>query len=262
MGGANTRDRKGSQSLPASVQTSSNLSKSTISFDPSQDPDESSIYYHPVYFTFNDDKPKQVACRALYDYNAMRNDELSFCKDAVITNVEKHEGGWWRGDYGRRKKRWFPANYVQEIDVNDPSAEERQLGNLQQGAIDIGGCMVEAHGTPVNDMYMLRIYPKSAGPDAIGRPAIEVGAATMDDMLEWRQAIEDVRNKAESQEQELLKLRELMKSRERTKKIAREISEMVIYCWPVPFQIESKWVGSRGGVRGLPKWQWSCWRSF
>ena len=170
----------------------------------------------------------------------MRNDELSFCKDAVIANVEKHEGGWWCGDYGRRKKRWFPANYVEEIDVNDPTSEERQLGNLQQGAIDVAGCMAETHNIPGNNMYMLRIYPKSSEGDAIGRPAVEVAAESLEEILEWQRAIEDVRNKAESQEQELLKAKEITKQRERSKKIASEISDLVVYCWPVTFVIESK----------------------
>ena len=93
-----------------------------------------------MYFTFNDDKQKPVAVRALYDYTQRRADELSFGKGAIITNVEKHEGGWWRGDYGRKKKKWFPANYVEEIDTADPQIEaEKQLGNLQQGAIDVAG---------------------------------------------------------------------------------------------------------------------------
>ena len=93
-----------------------------------------------MYFTFDDDKQKPVAVRALYEYNQLRADELSFCKGAIITNVEKHEGGWWRGDYGHKKKKWFPANYVEEIDTADPQIEaEKQLGNLQQGAIDVAG---------------------------------------------------------------------------------------------------------------------------
>ena len=32
--------------------------------------------------------------RALYDYNARRDDELSFCRNAVIFNVQKQDGGW------------------------------------------------------------------------------------------------------------------------------------------------------------------------
>lgn len=60
---------------------------------------------------------EQVTVKALYDYRARLDDELSFCKQAIITNVDKPDGGWWRGDYGGKKHHWFPANYVQEIEV-------------------------------------------------------------------------------------------------------------------------------------------------
>ena len=115
------------------------LYSSPVSSSLSQDPDDNSVYYHPVYFTFETEKQAPCVVRALYDYTARRADELTFSKDAIITNVDKHEGGWWRGDYGRKKKKWFPANYVEEVDTTDSSAEDKQLGNLQQGVIDIGG---------------------------------------------------------------------------------------------------------------------------
>ncbi|NWU16839.1 PLCG1 phosphodiesterase, partial [Cephalopterus ornatus] len=57
----------------------------------------------------------QCTVKALYDYKAQREDELSFCKQAIIHNVDKQDGGWWRGDYGGKKQLWFPANYVEEI---------------------------------------------------------------------------------------------------------------------------------------------------
>ncbi|MEE6528309.1 hypothetical protein FKM82_030462 [Ascaphus truei] len=53
--------------------------------------------------------------KAVYDYKAQREDELSFCKQAIIHNVDKQDGGWWRGDYGGKKQLWFPANYVEEM---------------------------------------------------------------------------------------------------------------------------------------------------
>ena len=31
---------------------------------------------------------------------------MSFIKDAIIIDVEKHDGGWWRGNYGRKKRKW------------------------------------------------------------------------------------------------------------------------------------------------------------
>lgn len=63
--------------------------------------------------------------KALYDYRASQTDELSFCKHAIITNVQKDTGtpGWWKGDYGGKKSHWFPSNYVAECDPQDNSDE-------------------------------------------------------------------------------------------------------------------------------------------
>lgn len=36
----------------------------------------------------------QCAVKALFDYKAQREDELTFTKNAIIQNVEKQEGGW------------------------------------------------------------------------------------------------------------------------------------------------------------------------
>ena len=36
----------------------------------------------------------QVRVRALYEYLAQREDELSFCRHAVINNVVKEDVGW------------------------------------------------------------------------------------------------------------------------------------------------------------------------
>lgn len=36
----------------------------------------------------------QCTVKALYDYKAQREDELSFCKQAIIHNVDKQDGGW------------------------------------------------------------------------------------------------------------------------------------------------------------------------
>lgn len=58
-----------------------------------------------------------MTVKALYDYRARQEDELSFCKHAIITNVDKPDEGWWRGDYGGNRQHWFPSNYVEEIVV-------------------------------------------------------------------------------------------------------------------------------------------------
>lgn len=38
---------------------------------------------------------RQIKVRALYDYVAQRDDELTFCKHTYITNVQKQDGGWY-----------------------------------------------------------------------------------------------------------------------------------------------------------------------
>lgn len=58
----------------------------------------------------------KITVKALYDYQAHQDDELSFCKHAIITNVNKQDCGWWKGDYGGKKQHWFPCNYVEEIE--------------------------------------------------------------------------------------------------------------------------------------------------
>lgn len=65
---------------------------------------------------------KKLYVRALYDYKANKEDELSFRKNSIISNVTKEDVGWWKGDYGGKKQHWFPVNYVESIDGS--SAEE------------------------------------------------------------------------------------------------------------------------------------------
>lgn len=154
------------------------------------------MYHSAVYFTLNEEQVKTVSVRALYDYNAMMSDELSFCRGAVITNVEILEGGWWCGDYGKFTRGWFPANHVEEIKTEEiEEQEEKQLGNLQQGAINIVGCMTDLSQLP-GKMYLLKIFPgASAG---IGQPGLEVASESMEDLSQWKDAIDAASNKATS----------------------------------------------------------------
>ncbi|KAL1434701.1 hypothetical protein MTO96_011403 [Rhipicephalus appendiculatus] len=53
-------------------------------------------------------------CRALYDYQATMDDELSLCSGDVVTVHSRAEDGWWHGE---KDGHWgvFPASYVQEL---------------------------------------------------------------------------------------------------------------------------------------------------
>uniref|UniRef100_A0A6Q2WRI6 Phosphoinositide phospholipase C n=1 Tax=Esox lucius TaxID=8010 RepID=A0A6Q2WRI6_ESOLU len=78
--------------------------------------DSASLYDIKMYVEPNEIEPSlpKSTIKALYDYRAMRPDELSFCKGALIHNVSKESDGWWKGDYGGKVQQFFPANYVEE----------------------------------------------------------------------------------------------------------------------------------------------------
>jgi len=59
---------------------------------------------------------------ALYNYTAMNDDELTFSKGQIITNVQKDEADWWKGDLLQGAlgtavvaSGLFPSNYVQAM---------------------------------------------------------------------------------------------------------------------------------------------------
>ncbi|KAG5281094.1 hypothetical protein AALO_G00067370 [Alosa alosa] len=60
--------------------------------------------------------PEQQLCvRALYDYEAEDESELSFAPGDIISDVETVDKGWWRGFSKDGRQGLFPANYVETI---------------------------------------------------------------------------------------------------------------------------------------------------
>ncbi|XP_067084227.1 drebrin-like b isoform X3 [Osmerus mordax] len=56
---------------------------------------------------------REVSARALYDYQAADDTEISFDPDDVITGIEMIDEGWWRGYGPNGHYGMFPANYVE-----------------------------------------------------------------------------------------------------------------------------------------------------
>uniref|UniRef100_A0A8C8LQN7 Drebrin-like b n=1 Tax=Oncorhynchus tshawytscha TaxID=74940 RepID=A0A8C8LQN7_ONCTS len=56
-----------------------------------------------------------VCARALYDYQAADDTEISFDPDDIITGIEMIDEGWWRGYSPDGHFGMFPANYVEVI---------------------------------------------------------------------------------------------------------------------------------------------------
>ncbi|XP_074526747.1 drebrin-like b isoform X3 [Halichoeres trimaculatus] len=56
-----------------------------------------------------------ICARALYDYQAADDTEISFDPDEIITGIEMIDEGWWRGYGPDGNFGMFPANYVELI---------------------------------------------------------------------------------------------------------------------------------------------------
>ncbi|NXD16405.1 PLCG1 phosphodiesterase, partial [Nothocercus nigrocapillus] len=174
----------------------------------------------------------QCTVKALYDYKAQREDELSFCKQAIIHNVDKQDGGWWRGDYGGKKQLWFPANYVEEIvnaqaqEQDEASSENSPLGNFLKGFIDVPSChVVISKDGRSSKPFVFTIHSQQMSHAA---QSLDVAADTQEELSEWVAKIREATQNADARMQE-------GKIMERRKKIALELSELVVYCRPVPF---------------------------
>ncbi|XP_069070346.1 drebrin-like protein isoform X4 [Pleurodeles waltl] len=59
---------------------------------------------------------KGLCARALYDYQAADDTEISFDPDNIITDIEMIDDGWWRGYGPNGHFGMFPANYVELIE--------------------------------------------------------------------------------------------------------------------------------------------------
>ncbi|XP_017678049.1 PREDICTED: 1-phosphatidylinositol 4,5-bisphosphate phosphodiesterase gamma-1 [Lepidothrix coronata] len=201
------------------------------------EPDYGALYEgrHPGFYVEANPMPTfKCAVKALFDYKAQREDELTFTKNAIIQNVEKQEGGWWRGDYGGKKQLWFPSNYVEEITSPSSLEPEREqldenspLGDLLGGVLDVPSCQIAIRPEGKNN----RLFVFSISMSSVSRLSLDVAADTHEDLLDWVKKIREAAQTADARLSE-------GKMMERRKKIALELSELVVYCRPVPFDEE------------------------
>ena len=65
----------------------------------------------PQYLYFDPENEGMIA-RALYDYQAADDTEITFDPGDIITHIDEIHGGWWRGLGPDGTYGFFPANYV------------------------------------------------------------------------------------------------------------------------------------------------------
>ncbi|KAI1900812.1 hypothetical protein AGOR_G00053720 [Albula goreensis] len=66
-------------------------------------------------YVAEDNADRGICARALYDYQAADDTEISFDPDEIITGIEMIDEGWWRGYSPDGSFGMFPANYVELI---------------------------------------------------------------------------------------------------------------------------------------------------
>ncbi|KAI1297248.1 1-phosphatidylinositol 4,5-bisphosphate phosphodiesterase gamma-1 [Halotydeus destructor] len=178
-----------------------------------------------------DTKTMSLSVKALYDYSAQRDDELTFSKNAIINDVNKPFANWWKGDHGVRKQCWFPANHVQEIAFHDEdyigdnvSGDAKPLGVMQKGSINIVNCsIITNQPCPVRGKeHLFRIKPLNQKP-------VDLAAPSKEEMDDWVDKIRDTSQSASKMIEQRNKL-------EKDIKIARELWNLIIYCRAVDFQ--------------------------
>ncbi|XP_028813861.1 1-phosphatidylinositol 4,5-bisphosphate phosphodiesterase gamma-2 isoform X2 [Denticeps clupeoides] len=196
----------------------------------SQGKDCGCIYDMKMYVEPSDIEPalSQSTVKALYDYRAMRPDELTFCKGALIHNVCKDAGGWWKGDYAGNLQLFFPANYVEEVTNNsktetiDPAMEDNPLGDLCMGVVDISTCnVVRSSKNGKSHVLTLTMEGESC-------QQFEFATETVEELFEWYQVAWAISLQNINEEFKIKQQRE----KETKDEVAMEMSELVVYCQP------------------------------
>ncbi|KAG8562823.1 hypothetical protein GDO81_015829 [Engystomops pustulosus] len=168
----------------------------------------------------------QGTVRALYNYTATRSDELSFRTGALIHNVLKVSDGWWKGDYGDKLQHYFPSNYVEDITMNDEGftnqiTEDSPLGAMCRGILDLGKFEIkkQVQGKH-NKLFVFTLEPKDQKD-----PSVDFAAEKVEELFEWYQNINTIVDEKVAKEF-------FIKTFEKNQAIAREMSDLVIYCKP------------------------------
>eukprot|EP00039_Didymoeca_costata_P019874 m.339251 g.339251 ORF g.339251 m.339251 type:complete len:1330 (+) comp18723_c0_seq1:312-4301(+) len=199
-------------------------------------PPEDSIYVvESLYQTPNSVQAAQkangadvdgVTVKALYGYKAAQEDELSFPVDAIISDVDKKDGGWWYGSYGG-SQGWLPSNYVKELDpealekVLKEDEEDNPLGDLEQNSMPVQGLEVEPKPSKGEQRLVCRIFN--------GTKEIYVGVDTEEEMKDWATKIRTAASMHAERAEGLAK-------KEKKMKISSDLSDLIFYCHPIRFK--------------------------
>lgn len=74
-------------------------------------------------------------CRTLYPFSGERHGQgLRFAAGELITLLQVPDGGWWEGEKEDGLRGWFPASYVQLLEVRGEGARGGETLGLRSSA--------------------------------------------------------------------------------------------------------------------------------
>uniref|UniRef100_A0A3P8UDM4 1-phosphatidylinositol 4,5-bisphosphate phosphodiesterase gamma n=1 Tax=Cynoglossus semilaevis TaxID=244447 RepID=A0A3P8UDM4_CYNSE len=196
----------------------------------STETDCASLYEMKTYVDPNEIEPPlpQRTVRALYSYQAAQSDELSFTKGALIHNVTKDNSPWWRGDHGGKIQLLFPSNHVEDIcssSSSSSSSETRDnpLGELCKGIVDISRLTNGKNGKP--HVFTLQDVQQNS-------VQFDVAAASVEELFEWYQVAWVITQREMSKQYHRQFEMKQQVEVEKKNEVAREMSDLVVYCQP------------------------------
>ncbi|OWK03429.1 PLCG1 [Cervus elaphus hippelaphus] len=195
-----------------------------------------------------------------YQQVPLRCNEFEMRLSEPVPQTNAHESKEWRGDYGGKKQLWFPSNYVEEMVSPAALEPEREhldenspLGDLLRGVLDVPACQIAIRPEGKNN----RLFVFSISMASVAHWSLDVAADSQEELQDWVKKIREVAQTADAREPDYGALYEGRnpgfyveanpmptfkltegKMMERRKKIALELSELVVYCRPVPFDEE------------------------
>lgn len=139
---------------------------------------------------------------------------------------------WWTGDYGGKKQHYFPANYVQEIEANTDGLSDDSSNDsfTHTDSFDVHGAVVNFTSdlSEPEVQFKLRIQTPTM------QNIFEIGFKNRENAMEWERAIKEAAQLASQLETQRRK-------KERNARVAKEMSDLIIYFRSVPFK-DKGWV--------------------
>ncbi|RCN45588.1 Phosphatidylinositol-specific phospholipase C, Y domain protein [Ancylostoma caninum] len=162
---------------------------------------------------------EKVLARALRPYRGTGEDDLSFPANAIITVLRKEEA-LWTGRYGS-SVGWFPASYVQEI-LPEKTTTSGVASNYN--TIELAGTVIER----VTDGEKQHVIKISHSAQQWSGQQWLLAARSVEEADDWQNQLWDLTRSVNNKIS-------VLRTKEKSARIAAELSNLVVYCQAVPF---------------------------